>query len=69
MIRAEDLIESGDALDMDALLRWVAAELVSPAQQTGMVTGYRLGDEFMKGEIGPRRCFESKHSPCGRMVH
>lgn len=33
MTRAEDLIETGASLDMDALLRWVAAELVSPARQ------------------------------------
>jgi chaperone modulatory protein CbpM len=30
MTRAEELIANISALDMDALLRWVAAELVSP---------------------------------------
>jgi chaperone modulatory protein CbpM len=33
MTRAEELIETAAALDMDALLRWVAADLVSPARQ------------------------------------
>lgn len=33
MTRAEELIETAAALDMDTLLRWVAAELVSPTRQ------------------------------------
>lgn len=41
----------------------------APIRKTRVVAGYRLGNELMKGEIGPRRSFESKHRPCGRMVN
>ena len=33
MTRADELIDGAAALDMDALLRWVAADLVSPARR------------------------------------
>lgn len=33
MTPAEKLVETAAALDMDALLRWVAAELVTPARE------------------------------------